>query len=96
MRLLAGFVAGDEQECFDDPTLLFIGGDGRPQDRRVAFGQLAVSPTQRLFHGHVGRRQRGAQIVSQRVNDIANDVAAAPQFVFLTGNLVVTLAELGE
>ncbi len=69
----------------------------RAQYFAVCLRQLPVLAVQRLLHRRVRCRERRAQIVRQRVDDVANDAAAfvrAPRFC--VGDLFVAVSELHE
>ena len=66
------------------------------QDLPIALRQLAVRAVERLIHRDVRRGKRRAQIVRERVDDVANHVAAFGELVLLPRDLLVSLAQLRE
>ena len=81
-RAVTRFEACDEQQRVGQPAQIVDRDEAVAQHRGVRFGQRAVRAVGRLAQRHRQRGQRRAQVVRERVDEIANDVLAfAERFV---------------
>jgi len=95
-RGLARFVARDEDERLRESLQFVIREHGALEDRAKRCGQVAVGSAEGLTHRQTRGRERRAQVVRERVDEIADHVASFEQRRVRSGEVGVALGELRE